>query len=56
MQPNFAEWQRPSNTLRGWSKYAYFRSKMADGRHFEKKSKNRQLNNRGTTGSWNCEF
>jgi len=27
----------PANTFRGWSKHAYNKSKMADGRHFEKK-------------------
>ena len=25
-QPNFAQWQRPTNTLRGWSKYCYTRN------------------------------
>jgi len=31
--------KRPPNTLRGWSKQAYNKCKMADGRHVEK-SKN----------------
>jgi len=36
-QPNFALWQKPLNSLRGWSKRAYNKSNMADGCHFEKK-------------------
>jgi len=29
-KPNFVQWQRPPSTLRGWSKRAYNKSKMAD--------------------------
>jgi len=42
-QWNFAQWQRPPNVLRGWFKHPYYKSKMADGGHFLKKSKNRAL-------------
>ena len=36
LQPNLAQWQRPPNTVRGWSQHAYNKSKMADGRRLEK--------------------
>ena len=32
IQPNFVQWQRPPNTLRGWSKGAYNKSKMVISR------------------------
>jgi len=35
-QPNFAHSGIPPNTRRVWSKSAQNKSKMADGRHFEK--------------------
>jgi len=35
--PNFAQWQRLANTLRGWSSHPHNESKMADGRHIEKR-------------------
>ena len=38
-KPEFAQWQMPLNTLYGWSKQAYNKSKMADGRHLEKSEK-----------------
>jgi len=28
IQPNFAQWERPLNTLRGWSKHAYDKFNM----------------------------
>jgi len=38
-QPNFVQWWRPPNALRGWSKHPYYKSKMADSHHFEKKNR-----------------
>ena len=35
-QPNFAQWWRPPNTVRGLSKLTFSKSNMADGRHLEK--------------------
>jgi len=35
-QPNFAQWQKPTNTLREWSKYTQNKSKMADSRHLQR--------------------
>jgi len=35
-QPNFAQWYRPPNALRGWSNHSHNKSKMADGRHHGK--------------------
>ena len=40
-QPNLAQRYRPPISLRGLSQYAPDKSKMADGRHFEKKPLNR---------------
>ena len=45
-QSNFANWQRPPSTLRGWSKYAISKFKMADGRHLGKPKHRHYLNNR----------
>ena len=35
-QPNFAQWERPPNALRGWSAPMHNKSKMADGCHLGK--------------------
>ena len=35
-QPNFAQWQRPPNALRGWSRHTHYKFKMAYGRHLGK--------------------
>jgi len=43
IQPNYVQWQTSVNTLRGWSKHAYNKCKMGDGRHCEKKSKSRHI-------------
>ena len=37
-QPNFAQRQRSPSSHRGWSQYAPNKSKMANGRHFDKKT------------------
>ena len=42
-QPNFAQRQRSPSSHRGWSQYAPNKSKMANGRHFEKKPLNRHI-------------
>jgi len=39
----------PANTLRGWSKHAYNKSKMADGRHFAKKNEKSPYLSNGLT-------
>ena len=47
-QPHFAQRQRPSSGRRGWSQWSSNKSKMADGRHFEKNVKSLYLCNRLT--------
>ena len=42
-QPNFAQWQRLPNALRGWSNHSHNKSKMADGRHLWKIGKSTYL-------------
>jgi len=44
-QLNFAQWYRASNTLRGLSRQAYNKSKMANGRHIGKIEKSPYLSN-----------
>ena len=44
-RPNFAQRWRPSSGRRGWSQQAPNKSKMVDGRHFEKSQKSRHLRN-----------
>jgi len=47
-QPSIAQRSRPPSGHRGWSQYVHNKSKMADGRHFEKSVKSQCLCNRLT--------
>jgi len=49
LQPNFVQWQKPSNALFRWSKHIHNKSNMADSSHFEKKIEISPYLSNGTT-------